>query len=153
MFETSSRSISERSVRMFFSTHLQVFYLENSFSSLDSRLILLSPCNLSWYLKGCNNYNVEWMSSKWMDRYVYRRIWLSFRYLSSLRFSSEDTDQHLITMVHVTHTALFTSSIPLFGGYHTYFLAEKFVQKLTLRTPSWSNHYSTSWSRWIYHLN
>lgn len=28
-----------------------------------------------------------------------------------------------------------------------------FVQKLTLRTPSWSNHYSTSWSQWIYHLN
>ena len=70
-----------------------------------------------------------------MDRYVYRRIWLSFRYLSSLRLSFEDTDQHLITMVHVTHTALFTSSIPLFGGYHTYFLAENFLTETYLANP------------------
>ena len=151
MFEGSSRSISESSVRMFFSTHLHVFYLENLLSSLDFRLILLSPYNLSWYLRVCTNYNEEWMSNEWTGMFIipYGRPSATYlHYVFLLKI--------LINVWSPWYTSLtrlsFTSSIPLFGlpsGYpadtmHTSWLAKK----LDLANSSWSNRYSTSWGHW-----
>lgn len=57
-------------------------------------------------------------------------------------------------------TRLSLSSIPLFvlpSGFPVNTIPTTwppaFVQKLTLRTPSWSNHFPASWSRRIYRLN
>ena len=128
MFEGSSRSISERSVRMFSSTHLHVFYLENLLSSLDFRLIRLSPYNLSWYLRECTNDNEEWMSNEWIGMFIIPYGCPSATYLHYVFLL-----KILINVWSLWYTSLtrlcFTSSIPLFGlpsGYHAYFLAGKF---------------------------
>ena len=109
-----------------------MFYLETSLSPLDFCLIRLSPCSLSSYLRGCIDYNENGRIG------MFNIIYLSFRLLSSLRLSSEETDRQLITMVHVTHTTLFISNLPMFGlpkGCHTYFLATTFRTETCLANP------------------
>ena len=69
---------------------------------------------------------------------MFNIIYLFFRLLSSLRLSSEETDRQLITMVHVTHTTLFISNLPMFGlpkGCHTYFLTTTSRTETYLANP------------------